>query len=128
MLTLVVADRDDVPLIEQDVAGHQDRVAEESRGDELLILGLVLELGHAPQLAEARHRREQPRGFGVRFHVALREDDRAVRVDARREEHRRAREGRLVESFGLVRRRDGVQVDDAEERLAAAPGSAAYWR
>ena len=35
VLPLVVADRDDVGLVEQDVAGHQHRVGEEPGGDEL---------------------------------------------------------------------------------------------
>ena len=71
MLTLVVADRDEVGLVEQDVAGHQDRVGEEAGGDELLLLGLVLELRHPAQLAEARDRAEQPGRLGVRLDVAL---------------------------------------------------------
>ena len=39
VLPLVVADRDDVGLVEQDVAGHQHGVVEEAGRDELLLLG-----------------------------------------------------------------------------------------
>ena len=118
MLTLVVSDRDDVGLVEQDVAGHEDGVCEEPRGDELLVRGLVLELRHPPELAEARCGAEQPRGLGVRCDVALAEDDRTLRVDAGGEEHRRAGQRRLVQAVRLVRGRDRVQVDDAEHGVA----------
>ena len=61
VLPLVVADRDDVGLVEQDVAGHQHGVVEEPGGDELLLLGLLLELRHSAQLAEARDRAQAAR-------------------------------------------------------------------
>ena len=56
VLALVVADRDDVGLVQEDVAGHQHRVREEPGRDELLVGGLVLELRHAsaaPKLVTA---------------------------------------------------------------------------
>ena len=118
MLALVVADRDDLGLVEEDVAGHQHRIGEEPGRDEVLALGLLLELRHPPQLAEARRRAQQPGGLGVGDDVALREDRRAIRVEARREQHRRTRERVLAQLRGLDRSRDGVQVDDAEERFA----------
>ena len=40
VLALVVADRDEVGLVEQDVAGHQHGVGEEAGGDEVLLGGL----------------------------------------------------------------------------------------
>ena len=55
---------------------------------------LLLELRHPPELPVARHRREQPRRLGVRGHVALAEDRRALRVEPGREQHRREVEGR----------------------------------
>ena len=122
VLPLVVAHRDDVGLVEEDVARHQHGVAEEPRGDELLVGRLVLELRHAPQLSEAGRGAQQPGGLGVRRHVALAEDDRALGVDTGRKEHRRAGERRLAQAFGLVRGRDRVQVDDAEDGLALLLG------
>ena len=118
MLPLVVADRDDVGLVEEDVAGHQHRVGKEAGGDEVLALRLLLELRHPPQLAEARHGTEQPGGLGVRDDVALREHGRPVGVEPRREQHRGAGERVLPQLLGLEVGRDRVQVDDAEERLA----------
>ncbi len=93
VLALVVADRDDLGLVEEDVARHQHRVGEEAGRDEVLALRLLLELRHPPQLAEARHGAQQPGGLGVRGDVALREDGRAVGVEARGEEHRGALRG-----------------------------------
>ena len=118
MLALVVADRHAIGAVEEDVARHQDRVREEPRGDELARLRLVLELRHPPELAEARDRRQQPARLGVRPHVALREDRRAVGVEPRREEHREEVERAVVQVLRVVVDRDRVQVDDAEERLA----------
>ena len=86
VLALVVADRDDVGLVEQDVAGHEHGVVEEPGRDEVLLLGTLLELRHPPELAEARDGAEQPRGLGMRLHVALDEDGRAVGIEARREQ------------------------------------------
>jgi hypothetical protein len=119
VLPLVVADRDDVGLVEQDVARHQHRVREEAGGDELALVGLVLELRHPLQLAEARDRAEQPRRLRVRGDVALHEDRRALGVEAGGEEHGREIERLLAEVLGVVLDRDRVQVDDAEEALAA---------
>ena len=74
MLALVVADRHRVGLVEQDVAGHQDRIGEEPGGDELLLLALVFELRHpAAARRSSSTAAEQPRRFRVRGHVALEE-------------------------------------------------------
>src|SRR5436305_954179 len=60
----------------------------------------------------------------MRLDVALDEHRRAVGVEPGRKEHRGAGERRLAELLGLERRRDRVQVDDAEERLALILGGA----
>ena len=53
VLTLVVSDRHLVRVVQQDVRSLQGRVGEETGRDEvgLAFGGLVLELGHATQLA-----------------------------------------------------------------------------
>src|SRR5919204_20926 len=88
MLPLVVADRNSIGSIEQDVARHQDRIREQTRGDEILLRSLLFELRHASKLAVARHSRQQPSRFGVRGHVTLHEHDRAVGIETGREQHR----------------------------------------
>ena len=122
MLALVVTDGHQVRLVEEDVARHQDRVGEQAGGDELLAGRLVLELGHAPQLAVAGHGAQQPGRLGVGADVALDEDGRAVGVDPDREEHGRQVERLLAEVARVVADGDRVQVDDAEERLALLLG------
>ena len=122
VLALVVADRHDVGLIEQDVAGHQDRVVEEPGRDEVLALRLLLELRHPAQLAIRSHGAEQPRGLRMSDDVALDEDGRAVRVESRREQPGRHGQGRFAQDLRIERRRDRVQIDDAEEGLAACRG------
>ena len=119
VLALIVADRDEIGLVEQDVARHQDRIREQARRDELLLVALLLELGHPAELAVARDGREQPGRLGVRGDVALREDRRALRIEARGDQHREQVVGRAAERLRVVLDRDRVQVDDAEERLAA---------
>ena len=53
MLLLVLADRYEIRLIEQDIRGHQDRIGKEARIDIVfMLLRLILELGHTGQFAE----------------------------------------------------------------------------
>jgi len=119
MLPLVLADRNDVGAVEQDVAGHQHRVGEECSGDEVLVLRFLLELRHPSELAVARHRRQQPSRLGMRGHMALDEHGRALRIEPRREEHRCDVERPFPQRGRIVLDRDRVQVDNAEERLAS---------
>ena len=122
VLALVVADRDDVGLVEQDVARHQHRIGEEAGGDELLALALFLELGHTAELSEPGDGREQPSRLGVRGHVALQEERAALRVETDREEERRQVERAVVQVLRVVVGGDRVQVDDAEEGVALVLG------
>ena len=53
MLALVLAYGHQVRLVEQDVRRHEHRVGEEAGGDVVgVLLGLLLELGHAAELTE----------------------------------------------------------------------------
>ena len=119
MLPLVVADRDDVGLVEQDVAGHQHRVGEEAGRDELPPLRLVLELRHPAQLAVARRRpraARPPRRARVTW--LWQKTVERSRVEPGGEQHRGEVERPLAQVVGVVLDRDRVQVDDAEVRLA----------
>src|SRR5581483_5285907 len=80
---------------------------------------LLLELGHPAELSVARDGREQPGGLGVRGHVALAERRRTVRIETGREQERREVERSAAEVLGVVVDGDRVQVDDAEEAVAA---------
>ncbi len=102
--------------------GHEDRVVEQPDGRPtpapVPASGrLLLELRHAAQLAERRNAVEDPRQLGVRAHVALHEQQRAVLVEAGRHEHRGDVAGQPLELGRVPGGRERVQVDDAEDRL-----------
>ena len=70
VLALVLAHRDLMSAIGQDVGGLEHRVEEQPGRDEVALgAGLLLELGHAVELAEGGHRRQQPAQLGVLLDV-----------------------------------------------------------
>ena len=61
VLLLVDAHGHHVGLVKQDIRGHEDGIGEKAGVDVVgVLLGLILELGHAGQLAKAREAVEQP--------------------------------------------------------------------
>ena len=82
MLALVVADGDEVGVVEEDIGGHEDRVGEEADPGRLFATfgRLVLELGHAVQLTHAGGALEQPGQLGVLVDMALDEQGATRRV------------------------------------------------
>ena len=120
VLALVLADGHLVGAVGEHVGGLQHRIQQQPGRDELA-LGerLVAELVHALQAPELGDARQQPGQLGVLGHVALAKQDAARRVEARGEQDR----GRVVEALAqlgrLVGDGDRVQVDDAEDALAA---------
>ena len=121
MLLLVVADRHDVGLVEQDVGSHEHRVGEEPdrRGVGAVALRLVLELRHAPGLAETGDRREDPGQLGVGGHVRLHVQRRLRGLDAGGDVLRRGATRLLAQVLGILGDGDRVQVDDREERVVS---------
>jgi hypothetical protein len=115
VLALVVAHRDPRGVVEHDVGGHEHGVGEQAHPDGLLALALVLELGHAPQLAHGGDALEQPGHLGVLDHVALDEQGAPVGVEAGGQQV----EGGVVGPGPQQRRVDvqgqGVEVDHAVE-------------
>ncbi len=82
VLALVVAHRDPVGVVHEDVGRHQRRVGEQAAGDELGPVRLVLELGHAAELAEGHRALHDPGQLGVLVDVALHEQRAPVGVEA----------------------------------------------
>ena len=82
VLALVVAHRHLVGVVEEDVGGHERRVGEQPGRDELGLVGLVLELGHALQLAEGGRALHQPAPARCARDVALHEQRADVGVEA----------------------------------------------
>ena len=117
VLELVLADRHVLGLVEQDVGGLQHGIVEDADVDAVgVLLGLVLELRHALEVAEPRDAVEHPRELGVLGHHRLQEQQRPLGVDAEREQV----DDHLVDParhvLGRVRLRDRVVVDDAIDR------------
>ena len=82
---LVDAHRDAVGLVQDDVGGLQDRVAEEAVEGQLAIRDLLADLlvaGRALQPAHWRDHPEEEEELGVLLHLALDEERRPLRVDA----------------------------------------------
>src|SRR5436190_1814167 len=117
VLQLVLADRHERGAIQQHVGRLEHRVVEQPGGDALLALCLVLELRLALELTERRHRVEQPVELAVLRDVRLHEHDRPLGVEADGEQPDRHFDGPLGEARHLVRLRDGVQIDDAEQAV-----------
>ena len=118
VLALVVAHRHLVGVVQEDVGRLQRRVGEQPGGDEVLPLGLVLELRHAPQLPEAGDALQDPGQLGVLGHVALDEQGADAPGRARRPAAPGPARGCLARSSpGVLGHGEGVEVDDAEEAV-----------
>ena len=104
MLTLIVADRHLVGVVEQDVGGHESRIGEQPAGDEasLALGGLVLELRHPRQLSIGDGTLHHPCQLWMLGNVALDEDRRHLRVDAGSEERGGQGDSALADDAGLL--------------------------
>ena len=121
VLALVLPHRHLVRAVGEHVGGHQDGVEEQAGRDELALSDrLVAELVHALELAERDDRGEQPRQLAVLLHVALAEQDAAVRVEARGDQQRGEVERALAQVGGVVVDRQRMEVDDAVDRRVTA--------
>ena len=66
VLFLVLADRNDIRIIQQDVSSHQNRIGEQSDRDIFAFsFGLIFELRHPFSLAKVRLARQDPSQFRV---------------------------------------------------------------
>ncbi len=118
MLLLILADRDKIRLIEQDVRRHQHRVGEQARRDVVsMLLRLHLELRHAAQLAELRVAAEHPRKLRMCRHVRLDEHDVLLRVEAAGDILRQLLQAAAAEIGRDLPDRDRVHVDDAVDAV-----------
>ena len=81
MLDLVLANRNEVGLVEKDVGGLQHRIVQDAGHDLLLPRRLFLELRLPLKLAQGRERVENPRELRVLRHLGLDEERGLGRVD-----------------------------------------------
>ena len=111
VLGLVLAHRDQVRIVDQDVCRHQGRVGEQAAVDVVGVLGaFVFELGHAAQLAELGVAAQDPVQLGVGRDMALDKEDALGRVDAGGQQHGRGLAGVAAEGCGLLPDGQGVEV------------------
>ena len=118
---LVLADRHERGLVDDDVGRLQDRVGQQPVIDVVGLVGLLLLVRRGPlQPAHRRDRAQQPGELGVLRPVALDEQRAALRVEAEGQQ----RGGHLArprpQEDGVVRARQRVVVDDAVDRLVLA--------
>ena len=114
MLPLVLAHRHQVRLVQQNIRRHQHRIGKQARSDVIrVLLGLLLELGHAAQLAKLGIAAQDPTQLRVLRHMALDEHDVLLRVQAAGDilgqlGHRTAAQLRRILPDG-----DGMHIHDA---------------
>ena len=117
VLALVIADRDPLSVVEDDIGGLQHGIGEQPDPDRLLAGTLVLELRHPLQLTHGGSALEQPCHLGVLDHVALDEQGAPIGVEPGGQQVERGVVGPAPQ-FGRVDvERQGVEVDHAVERI-----------
>ena len=115
---LVLADRHERRLVDDDVGRLEDRVGQQPVVDVVGLVGLLLLVRRGPlQPADRRDRAQEPGELGVLGPVALDEQRAAVRVQAQGEERGGHLEGACPQQHGIVAARQRVVVDDAVDRL-----------
>jgi hypothetical protein len=126
VLALVIADRNLLGAVQQDVGGHQHRVGQQRRPDGTAPGGLLLELDHALQLTDVHGGLQQPQQLSVGRNLALHEDGAPLRVQAGRQQDAGLLQGQGPDLGRIVLRGERVQVGDAVEAadlaLVGRPG------
>ena len=69
VLLLVIADRNDIRIVQENIRRHQNRISQKPRADGFLTLTLCLELRHAEQLACVRAAVQNPAKLRVSRHL-----------------------------------------------------------
>ena len=120
VLTLILADRHVVGVVQQDVGRLEGRIGEEARRHEVgfALGGLVLELGHTTEFSVRHGALHDPSELCVFGHVALHEHRRHVGIEADGEEGGRQFQCVLADDSGSIGDGQGVQVDDSVEGVA----------
>jgi hypothetical protein len=119
VLPLILADRNEVGVVEEDVRRLQDGVGEDPGIDAFPPLGLTarLELSHPVEPSHRSQGLEDPAQLGVCRHVRLHEDLASLWVDPAGDVHRRQLQRQRTQTLGIRMLGQRVQVDDAEEVL-----------
>ncbi len=117
MLHLVLADRNEVRTVDDDVGGHQHGISEQADTGVDALLHFLL-VRHRPlQQAHVRHRAENPGEFGNLGNIGLAEEDGAVGVESEGQVIQGDVQRVLPQCFRVVDGRQGVIVGDEIEAL-----------
>ncbi len=119
VLALIVADGDQLGVVEEDVGRHQHGVGEHPGLDRLLARALLLELGHAAQLAHRGRALEQPRELLMGGHVALDEQGAPLGIETRCEQQAGGVDRLSSKLGGLDGSCQCVEIDHAVEGIGA---------
>ena len=130
MLALIVADRDLLGVVQQDVRRHQRGIREKPGQHVFIALfgRFVLELGHTGEFAVANRALHDPRQLGVLRYVTLHKHARPLGIEASgKKEHGR------FSGLGPERRRiasngEGMQVDHSVETVRGLVADPAHDR
>jgi len=118
VLDLVLPHRDVVGPVEEDVRRLEDRIVEQATVDELLLRGLLFELGHPRQIPVGGDTAQDPAQLRVLWDGGLDIEDRPLRVDPARDEVEGELPPRRAELGGhRVLVGESVVVDDAVDTL-----------
>src|SRR5690606_4999585 len=119
MLLLILADGNEICLIEQNVCRHQYGInAKPHTGTfPTTLLRLIFELRHSLKFAHSRYAGKYPREFSVLVDVGLDEDRRFFGVNTCRKVYASEIERRLTQGCRILRERDRMKVDNAVVRL-----------
>ena len=117
VLALVVAHRNLVGVIEEDVGGLEDGVGEQPGPHRLRVPALLLELGHPSELPDGGDAFEQPGQPGMLGHMTLDEEGTDVGIEADGQQSGCCHQGAVGQHCGVVVLGQGVEVDDAVEGL-----------
>ena len=111
VLLLVLANGHQVRLVEQDVRRHQAGIGKQAAIDVVRILGrLVLELGHAAELAEHGIALQHPAQFCVLVYMALDEQGVLLGVKAAGDVLGQLLQGAAAQICGVLPNGNGVQI------------------
>ena len=117
VLLLVIADRDYIRVIKENVRSHENRIHQETRSDRFVSSALGLELSHSGEFSCVAVAAEHPSQLSVLTDLRLHENDGLLWVDANGHVERRNVEYVLSEFHRVLRYSDRVLIDDAVDAL-----------
>ena len=118
MLPLILTHRHQIRLVQQDIRRHQNGVSEQAGGDVVrVLLGLLLELGHAAQLAELGVAAQNPAQLRMLGHMALDEHDVFLRVQSAGDILGQLVHAAAAQGGGVLPHGDGVHIHDAVQAV-----------